>query len=80
MGYNITVLKNWSQKWIANLEKTIVIEFDFFLHSWNIVYKFSRFLAQFLLHDVTGIVKFQNCSKMTEDQIFQLKKYTWFQI
>ena len=31
MDYNITILKNWSQKWITNLEKTIVIEFDLFI-------------------------------------------------
>ena len=28
MGHNITALKNWSQKWITNPEKIIVIEFD----------------------------------------------------
>ena len=30
MSHDITVLKNWSQKWITNLKKTIVFEFDLF--------------------------------------------------
>ena len=31
MGHNITILKNWSQKWINNLEKTTVIAFELFI-------------------------------------------------
>ena len=31
MGHNISVLKNWSQKGVADLEKTTVIEFDVFI-------------------------------------------------
>ena len=31
MGHEITVLRNWSQKGITNLEKTVVIEFDLFI-------------------------------------------------
>ena len=31
MGHKITVLRNWSQKGITNLEKTVVIEFDLFI-------------------------------------------------
>ena len=80
MGHNITVLKNRSHKWIANLEKTIVIEFNIFFHSWNIVYIFVSVLAQFWLYDVKRIVEFPNFGKITEGNIFQLKKYTWFQV
>ena len=31
MSHGITILKNWSPKWIANLQKTILIEFDLFI-------------------------------------------------
>ena len=31
MGHYITILKNWSQKWIINLEKIIATEFDLFI-------------------------------------------------
>ena len=72
MGYNFKILQNWSQKWISNLGKNIVIEFDLFYHSQNIVYKFSPFLAQFWRYGVTRIVKFPT--------FFDLKKYTWFQV
>ena len=80
MGYNFKNLQNWSQKWISNLDKNIVIEFDLFYHSQNIVYKFSPFLPQFWRYDVTRIVKFPNFWKMTEDQSFDPKKYTWFHV
>ena len=31
MGHNIKILKNWPQKCITNLEKTIVTGFDLFI-------------------------------------------------
>ena len=78
MGHNITIIKNWSEKWIANLKETIVIEFDLFITVT--AYKFDPFKAQFWLYDVTRIVKFPNFEKMTEDQIFHIKKHTWLQV
>ena len=80
MGHNIPILKSWFQKCITNLEKTIVIEFDFFYYSWNIVYKFGPLLAQLWLFDVTRIVKFPNFWKMKEDKIFHFIEYAWFQV
>ena len=49
IGHNMTIKKNWSQKWTTNLEKTTVIEFEiwFLYQSRNIVYKFDPFSAQF---------------------------------
>ena len=79
MGHNITILKNWPHKWITNLGKTSYW-ICYFYHSWSIVYKFGHVLAQCLLYDVTRIVTFPNFRKMMEDQIFDLKKYTWFQV
>ena len=34
MGLNIVILKRLSQKWIANLQKNIFIEFDLFITGW----------------------------------------------
>ena len=67
-------LKYWSQKWITNLEKTSQFDHSFY-DSCNIVYKFGLFLVQFWLDDIRRIVKFPNFEKMTEDQIFDLKKF-----
>ena len=64
MGHNITVLKNWSQKWITNLEKTIAIEFVFFYHSWNIVYKLGSFWPNFDFMMSQGLPNFQKWRKI----------------
>ena len=68
----ITISKNWSHKWITNLEKNMIIEFDLFNIIWNIVYKFDPVLAQFWFYDVTRFVKFPNFGKMTFGKVPRL--------
>ena len=79
MGHNITVLKTGLKNELITPKKHSYWIWSFY-HSWNIVYKFGPFLAQFWLYNATSIVKFPNVGKMTKDQIFPLKKYTWFQV
>ena len=79
MGHKITVLKTGLKNELITPKKHSHWIWSFY-HSWNIVYKFGPFLAQFWLYDVTRIVKFPNVGKMTKDQIFLLKKYTWFEV
>ena len=73
MGHNITVLKNWSQKWIASVKKSLS-QFEYSIQIWPL------FVS--IYYDATRIVKFPipNFGKMMEDQIFHLKQYTWFQV
>ena len=78
MGHNITVLKTGLKNELITLKKHSYWIWSFY-HSCNIVCKFGPFLAQFWLYGVTRIVKFPNVGKMTKDQTFLLKKYTWFQ-
>ena len=42
--------------------------------------EFGPFFVQFWLYDGTKSVNFPNFGEMIEDQIFHLKKYTWFQV
>ena len=58
MGHNITVSKTGLKNEMITPEKHSYWIWSFY-HSWNIVYKFGPFLAQFWLYDVTSIVKFQ---------------------
>ena len=73
MGYNITVLKNWSQKWITNLEKTIVIEFDFF-SSHEILYtNLAAFWPNFYFMTSQGLLNFKIVQKWRKIKFFNLK-------
>ena len=55
MVHSITTLKNWSQKWIANLKKNIVIK----LEIWNIVYKYDPLEAHFNFMTSQGLLNLQ---------------------
>ena len=63
-------LKKISQNSIINLKKTMVIEFHLFIAVWIEYRNLTPFAKR--------IVKFPEFEKMTEDQIFHLKKNTWF--
>ena len=57
MSQNNAVLKNWSQKWVTNLDKTIVIEFDLFI-TFGVKYEIWSFSGPILNLGFTRIVKF----------------------
>ena len=69
MGHNIIILKNWFQKSINNLEKTMVflLQLEYNLQIWPL---FGTILT---LWGHKRIVKFPDFGKMTRYQIFNSK-------
>ena len=75
MGHNITILKNWSQNWITNLEKNHSYWIWSFYHNWNTVYKFGPFWPNFKFMTAHGLLKFQILEKWRTIEFFTWKIY-----
>ena len=72
MDHNIIVLKSGLNNELITSKKHSYWIWSFY-HSWNIVYKFGPFLAQFWLYDVTNIVNFQMLKKWRKIKYFPSK-------
>ena len=59
MGHNITILKNWSQKWINNPEKTTVIAFDLFIPVGILYTRLAPFWPNFHFMTSQGLLNFE---------------------